>query len=139
MPRKVLVIAALALALAAPAAGQLVKGKGAALKPKEVEAALFGIDMQGYSPSSAISWRECIEPGGATLYETPGRIVKGRLVVSPDGLACFSYEDDDYSTVSCFVTYQSKSGLRFEGDFGSLFVTTKVVTGVKTCERQLIG
>lgn len=139
MPRKILVMGAIALALAAPAAGQLVKGKGAPLKPSEVAAALYGIDMQGYSPSSAITWRECIEPGGATLYETPGRIVKGRLVVSPDGLACFSYEDDDHSTVSCFTLYQSKAGLRFEGDYGSLFVTTRVVTGVKTCERQLIG
>ena len=139
MPRKVLVIAALALALGAPAAGQLVKGKGVALKPKEVEAALFGIDMQGYSPTLNMSWRECIEPGGVTLYETPDRTMKGRLVISPDGLACFSYADDEYSTVSCYVTYRSGDGLRFEGDYGSLFVTTKVITGVKSCERQLVG
>ena len=138
MQRKFLITAFLTLALALPATGQLVKGKGAALKPKEVEAALFGIDMQGYSPTYGMSWRECIEPGGVTLYETPDRTSKGRLVVSPDGLACFSYEDDEYSTVSCYVTYKSGDGLRFEGA-GDLFVTTKVVTGVKSCERQLIG
>jgi hypothetical protein len=138
--RKLLMIASAALALAAPAAGQLVKGKGTALKqPKEVEAALFGIDMQGYSPTFGMSWRECIDPAGKTLYETPDRTSIGRLVINPDGLACFSYADDEYSTVSCYVTYRSGDGLRFEGDYGSLFVTTKVLTGVKSCERQLIG
>jgi hypothetical protein len=130
---------AAALLAAAPAFAQLVKGRGDALKPDEVKAALFGIDMQGYSPSSAMSWRECIDPKGETLYEIPGRVMHGRLVVSPDGLACFSYDLDDYSSVNCFVTFKSGDGLRFEGDFGALFVTTKVVTGVRSCERQLIG
>jgi hypothetical protein len=138
--RKFLGFAAVAALLAAaPAFAQLAKGRGDALKPDEVKAALLGIDMQGYSPTSAMSWRECIDPKGETLYEIPGQVLRGRLVISPDGLACFSYDLDDYSTVNCFVTYKSGDGLRFEGDFGSLFVTTRVVTGVRSCERQLIG
>lgn len=137
--RSYLVLAVAASLLAAPAFGQLVRGRGEAMKPDEVKTALFGIDMQGYSPTSAMSWRECIDPKGETLYEIPGQIMRGRLIVSPDGLACFSYDLDDYATINCFVTYRSGDGLRFEGDYGDLFVTTKVVTGVKSCERQLIG
>jgi hypothetical protein len=139
-PRRFIgIAAAMAFLAAAPAFAQLVKGRGNAMKPDEVKAALFGIDMQGYSPTSAMSWRECIDPKGQTLYEIPGQTMRGRLVISPDGLACFSYDTDDHATINCFVAYKSGDGLRFEGDLGSLFVTTKVVTGVKSCERQLIG
>ncbi len=109
------------------------------MKQEEAKAVLFGIDMQGYSPSAAMSWRECIDPKGETLYEIPGRVMHGRLIVSPDGLACFSYDIDDYASVNCFSTFKSGDGLRFEDDFGNLFVTTKVETGVRSCERQLIG
>jgi hypothetical protein len=140
MPRIVLLLAVLALAIAMPAAAQLAKAGGAALKVHEVKAALFGIDMQGYSPTSRMEWRECIQPDGETLYETPAGVMKGRLLVSPAGEACFSYEDDDYSTVACFRTYRNANGLRFEDDLNGLFVTTRIVTGVKNCKpRGLIG
>jgi len=139
MPRNALLAAVLMLAAAAPAAAQLMKDRGAPLKEAETKAALFGIDMQGYSPTYGFSWRECIDPSGKTLYETPDRTSHGRLEISLDGRACFSYEDDNYEYQGCYATYRSATGLRFEGEAKEVFVTTKIVTGVTTCERQLIG
>lgn len=130
---------AAAVTLCAPALAQLKPGSGAPLDEKQATAALMGIDMQGYSPTYRMSWRECIEPDGETLYETPAGVVKGRLVISPRGEACFSYEDSGYAAVSCFATYRSGDGLRFEG-FDTLFVTTKIIRNVKTCDPQdLVG
>src|SRR5690606_24055642 len=120
-----------ALAVADPALAQLKTGSGAPLNEKEATAALMGIDMQGYSPTYRMSWRECIQPNGETLYETPAGVVKGKLVISPRAEACFSYEDSGYAAVSCFTTYRSGDVLRFEG-FDTPFVTTKVVRNVKT-------
>ena len=125
--------------LPAPALAQLKPGSGAPLDEKQATAALMGIDMQGYSPTYRMSWRECIEPDGETLYETPAGVVKGQLVISPLGEACFSYEDSGYAAVSCFAAYRSGDGLRFEG-FDTLFVTTRVIRNVKTCNPQeLVG
>jgi hypothetical protein len=103
------------LVLAAPALAQLKSGAGQPLTEAEAKAALLGIDMQGYSPTYRMAWRECIEPDGETLYETPAGVVKGRLVISPRGEACFSYEDSGYAAVSCFTTYRTGDVLRFEG------------------------
>ncbi len=137
--RTVALALAASLAVAAPAVAQLKPGTGKPLNEAEAAAALFGIDMQGYSPTFRMAWRECIEPDGDTLYEVPGQVVKGKLVISPQGEACFSYEDSGYAAVSCFATYQAGDGLRFEG-FDSLFVTTKVIRNVKTCDPQdLVG
>jgi hypothetical protein len=134
------VLALAAFALAAPAVAQLKQGLGQALTEKETQAAILGIDMQGFSPSERFSWRECIQPNGETLYETPAGVIKGKVLVSPRGEACFSYEDSDYAAVNCFATFKSGDGLRFEGPGGSLFVTTKVIRNVKTCKPQdLVG
>ena len=131
---------ALAALLASPALAQLKHGYGKALNESESKAALFGIDMRGYSPTGKFTWRECIQPNGETLYERPDRVMKGRLLVAPTGEACFSYEDDEYSTVSCFATFKTHDGLIFQGADDYLFITTKVVTGVKSCKpNQLIG
>jgi hypothetical protein len=127
------------LVLAAPALAQLKSGAGRPLNEAEAKAALLGIDMQGYSPTYRMAWRECIEPDGETLYETPAGVVKGRLVISPRGEACFSYEDSGYAAVSCFTTYRTGDVLRFEG-FDALFVSTRVIRNVKTCKPQdLVG
>jgi hypothetical protein len=128
--------------LASPALAQLERGLGKPLTEAEAKAALLGIDMQGYSPTYGMSWRECIQPNGETLYETPDYVLKGRLLVTPGGEACFSYEDDQYSNLACFVTHKTASGLRFqtEGPEPIVFLATKVVRGVKTCNpRDLVG
>lgn len=129
-----------ALVLAMPAFAQLKQGFGKPLTEKETEAAILGIDMQGFSPSGRFSWRECIQPNGETLYETPAGVIKGKVLVSPEGEACFSYEDSDYAAVHCFAAFKAADGLRFEGADGALFVTTKVIRNVKTCKPQdLVG
>jgi hypothetical protein len=140
MHQRFAVLALAALVLAAPAAAQLKKGSGTPMKEAETKAALYGIEMQGYSPTFGMSWKECIQPNGETLYTTPDGIMNGRLLVSPRGEACFSYEDDDYATISCFTTTKNgPDGLRFEG-FGAIFVTTKITKGVKVCKPyDLIG
>lgn len=137
-------IAILALALiAAPAGAQLAKGSGQRLNEADTKKALLGVDLQGFSPTYQISWRECIDPAGETLYETPDEVLKGRLFVNPEGRACFAYADTDYSVASCYWTYRQGKGLRFESDVKSvtgepqsIFVTTKLVTGVKSCKPQ---
>jgi len=140
MALKYTALALAALTLAAPAFAQLKQGFGKPLTEKETEAAILGIDMQGFSPSERFSWRECIQPNGETLYETPAGVLKGKVLVSPEGEACFSYEDSDYAAVNCFTTFKSGDGLRFEGPGGSLFLTTKVIRNVKTCKPQdLVG
>jgi hypothetical protein len=144
MKRGKLLAVLLMAALAAPAGAQLAKGAGQKLNQAELKKALLGIDMMGFSPSENMSWRECIQPDGETLYEIPDQVLKGRLDISPDGRACFSYADTEYSSVGCFWTYrQGKDGLRFEADYklttgepASVFVTTKVVTGVTSCKPK---
>jgi hypothetical protein len=128
-------VLAVSLFVAAPAVAQTAAMSGAQLKT-----ALFGIEMSGYSPSYEFSWRECIQPDGKTLYETPDGVVNGKLTISAKGEACFSYEDDGYRTQACYLTRKTDKGFRFEGDFDSLFIATKVVTGITSCKPQdLIG
>lgn len=128
--------------------GVLTVGSAAAqLKPEahrwltqeEAQAALFGIDMDGYSPSAEMTWRECIDPQGTTLYETPLGVQNGVLEVNEWGEACFAYDDDDYSTWQCFRVRLTGSGIVFESDFGDVFVTTSLMRGVRSCRAELIG
>lgn len=138
--RRVLAAALIGLVLVgAPALAQLAKG-GRVMSGADLKGSLFGIEMTGFSPSYGFSWRECIEPGGATLYETPEGVINGRLSISPKGEACFAYEDDGYKTPACYQTRKTDKGFRFDGDFDSVFVTTKVVTGIRSCKKQdLVG
>ena len=123
----------------APALAQLAKG-GPVMNADQLKKSLFGIEMTGFSPSYGFSWRECIEPGGDTLYETPDGLQHGRLTISPKGEACFAYEDDGYKTPACYQTRKTDRGFRFDGEFDSVFVTTKVVTGIRSCKKQdLVG
>ena len=127
---------ALALAQTAPPPIRMT-GMSAA----EVKAALFGIHLYGTTADFGMTWDECIEPGGNTLYTTPGGTMQGRLTISSRGLACFAYEDDGFKTPECFVVRRNKDSLVLTGEFGGeAFVTTKVVRGIRTCEKQdLIG
>jgi hypothetical protein len=134
--RKLLISLAALAALAAPVGAQAIKGAGVPLKEAEAKKALLGIDMQGFSPTYQMAWRECIQPNGETLYETPDEVLKGKLSITPKGEACFAYEDTDYSTVACFRMFRSGKVLRFEGDNDELFVTTRVTTGIKNCKPK---
>jgi hypothetical protein len=142
--------AVLAAALiAAPAVAQLAK-PGAAMSAAEAKTALFGIDMQGYTTAvdehgkplgKGMNWRECINPKGETLYETPAGVEHGRLKIDGKGQACFAYEGTGYKDWNCFSTAKAPTGFLFVGGFGDVFVTTSVKTGVKSCKARsdLIG
>lgn len=132
-PARIAIIAAVGLTLAAPALAQLLPR----LSPAQARAALFGIDMRGYSPTEKFYWRECIDPKGETLYETPQEIRRGRMHINSQGQACFAYEDTDYKSESCFHAKKAAKGLlRFESDTGAVFVTTEVRTGIKKCVAE---
>src|ERR1043165_7407133 len=100
--------------LAAPAGAQFSKGSGQRLNAAEVKKELLGADFHGFTPTYQFAWRECIQPDGETLYETPKDLVKGRVFVNPEGMACFAYADTDYSVASCYWTYRQGKGLRWE-------------------------
>ena len=107
----------------------------------ELKASLFGIHLYGTTTDFGMKWDECIEPGGDTLYVTPGGKMQGRLTISPRGLACFAYEDTGFKAPQCFVVRRTKDGFSLISEYGGeAFVTTKVVRGIRTCEKQdLIG
>ena len=120
------------------------------MSPSEAKAALFGVDMQGYemaldetgAPSGrGMNWRECVNPKGETLYETPGRTVHGRLRINPGAQACFAYEENGFKEWNCFQAMKTATGFRFTSNFGDVFITTLVRTGVKSCKPRsdLIG
>ena len=132
-------VALIVLALAAPAVAQLKPDADRWLTQDETRAALLGIDMDGYSPSAKMSWRECIDPLGVTLYETPFGVQNGILEVNELGEACFAYDDDDYSTWACFRVRLAGTGVVFDNEFGDVFVTTSLMRGVRTCRAELIG
>jgi hypothetical protein len=141
MRRPACLFAALAL-LAAPAAAQLAKGSGGGkMSQEQAQAALLGVDMQGYSPTYRIEWRECVQPDGKTLYETPDGVKNGRLVIDVHGQACFAYEDDAFQSWGCYRVENASRGFIFSDEYGSLFITTSVKRGVKSCKPSddLIG
>lgn len=135
------VAALAATSLASPAFAQLARGAERFLAENEVREALFGIDMEGYSPSYGFNWRECIEPNGDTLYETPNGQQKGKLRVDPGGYACFAYEDDGFGEWTCFQVKRGSKSLTFHGPFRDVFITTRLITGVKSCTPRddLVG
>lgn len=134
--RAAILTAAALLALAPAAIAQRAKGQGQALSAAQVKAGLFGVDMTGYSPTYGITWRECIDPQGRTLYHTPAGVQRGRLKVTDDGKACFAYEDTDYQLESCFRVERNGAGFIFNGDGNGIFVTTKLVPRVKACRSD---
>ncbi len=117
------------------------RGSGDGRGPNS-KAGLFGIEMSGYSPTYGFSWRECIQPDGETLYETPDGVMQRPVDPFPGrGRPALRMRTTGMRTPACYLTgRQTAKGLRFEGEFNSLFITTKVVKGVKTCNPDdLIG
>ena len=133
---------ALAMACAPAASAQLAKSSRP-LTAKEAKAELFGIDMTGFSITYGMQWRECIDPKGETLYETPNGVQKGRMWIEEEtGAACFAYADSGYKDTGCFNVSRKGQGYQFEGQFdGGIFATTSVVRAVKSCKPadDLIG
>ncbi|MGE0740876.1 MAG: hypothetical protein AB7O98_05995 [Hyphomonadaceae bacterium] len=120
--------AAATFAVACAALAGAAFAQSQVLTAEEVRRELFGVELIGVHERDGDSWRECIDPNGRTLYEAFGRSERGRLAVTADGRACFTYDGDSYT--SCFVVQREGAGYRFED-----FVTRSVRRGVTNCAR----
>jgi hypothetical protein len=98
----------------------------ARLTADEARAELFGVELAGVNETFGDEWSECIEPGGRTLYRRGGEVQEGRLEITSDGEACFTYRGDPYS--SCFAVLREGANYRFDA-----FVTRVVRRGVTSC------
>jgi hypothetical protein len=127
---------ALMAALAPAGFAQIRKNAITYLTAAEVKTQLLGIDMRGHTPTFGFSWRECITPKGETLYQVDNVVQRGRLRVTETGWACFAYSDTNFASESCFAVRKRGDGLMFEGEEGSVFVTTRIDRGVKACEPE---
>lgn len=122
--------ACLVLALAAAGAA----AQGARLNAQEVRAALFGSEISGVYEGDGAPFRECIDPQGQTAYYIYGDVDRGRLTVTTDGRACFSYASSDFQRQSCFLVERRGAGLRFtSGPDSPAFVADQVRRGVSGC------
>jgi hypothetical protein len=129
-------VLAMLLAMAPAAFAQIRKDAVRYLTPAEAKVAMFGIDMRGYTPSFGFNWRECISPKGETLYQVGEDVQRGRLRISQEGFACFAYSETNYTSESCFAIRKQGDGFVFEGDGGTVFITTRVDRGVRACEPE---
>lgn len=126
-------------ALGALMAGAAIAGPGNEPMTEEaLREELFGIRMSGIVLGTSIRWRECVEPGGRTLYEIEGDAYEGRLEITAEAQACFTYEA---TGTSCFRGQRAPKGFLFHPvGGGNTFSVTKVERGVKKCiASDLIG
>lgn len=99
----------------------------ARLTADEARIELYGVELAGVNETYGDEWSECIEPGGRTIYLRGGEVQEGRLVISEDGEACFTYRGDPYT--SCFAVGREGENYRFND-----FITRVVRRGVASCE-----
>ena len=98
----------------------------ARLTAAEARRELFGVELAGVNESAGDEWRECIEPGGRTVYQRGSERLAGRLEIRPDGQACFNYPPE--TAWSCFGVVREGQNYRFDD-----FVTRTVRRGVREC------
>lgn len=124
--RTILIAAAMVLTAGAAAAA------AARLSAAEARGELFGVELIGVIEGAGDSWRECIEPGGRTMYQRGQERREGRLTIREDGQACFTYHGDDFS--SCFAVGRERGGnYRFDA-----FATQSVRRGVRQCSARAL-
>lgn len=97
------------------------------LTAEEARVELYGVELAGVNETYGDEWSECIEPGGRTVYRRAGEVQEGRLEITDDGQACFTYRGDPYT--SCFEVQREGENYRFND-----FVTRVVRRGVSSCE-----
>jgi hypothetical protein len=107
-------------------AAGIAVAQAARLTAEEARRELYGVELAGVNESAGDEWRECIEPGGRTVYRRGGEILEGRLEIRPDGQACFNYPPD--SDWSCFGVIREGENYRLDD-----FVTRTVRRGVREC------
>jgi hypothetical protein len=114
------------IVLAIVSVAGIAAAQTARLTAEEARRELYGVELAGVNESAGDEWRECIEPGGRTVYERGGERQEGRLEIRPDGLACFQYPPDTYW--SCFSVAREGENYRFND-----FITRTVRRGVRDC------
>lgn len=115
------------IVLAAVSVAGIAAAQTARLTAEEARRELFGVELAGVNEAEGDKWRECIEPGGRTVYERGGDVVEGRLEIRPDGQACFNYPPE--TGWSCFDVVREGPNYRFDS-----FLTRTVRRGVSRCE-----
>jgi hypothetical protein len=114
--------------------GATATAKSLVLTAAEARSELFGVELSGIVEGEATSWRECIEPDGDTLYEIDGTLDRGRLTISDNGDACFSYASSNFTRVTCWsIERVGRNDYRFSYPGSSVFVTRVVERGVRQC------
>jgi hypothetical protein len=127
MKRTFLLAAVTALATGAALAAPNNEPLTAEVMRKE----LFGVRLTGIVVQTGTPWSECIEPNGRTLYRIEGGAREGRLTITDEAQACFTYPE---TGKSCFRGQRSPRGYLFYSvGGGATFSVTKVERGVKEC------
>ncbi|WP_300056075.1 hypothetical protein [uncultured Roseobacter sp.] len=110
------------------------------LTSDDLEAELPGTHLFGHLMGSNISFDECIEPDGETVYRFApesaeiGYSNPGQMVITPLAQACFSYPPDNDPNPSCFRVFRYGDGYVFDAvGATSRFVVTKVLRGIDIC------
>jgi len=128
-PKAMMMAAALLVSLGATATA-----KSLTLTAAEARSELFGVELSGIVEDDDAAWRECIEPDGDTIYEIDGTVDHGRLTISDDGQACFSYVSSNFTRGTCWsVERAGRNNYRFRYPGSSVFVTRVVERNVRRC------
>lgn len=114
------------LVLAIVSVAGIAAAQTARLTADEARRELYGVELAGVNEDAGDEWRECIEPGGRTIYRRGAEAKEGRLEIRPNGQACFHYPPDTYE--SCFDVVREGENYRFNA-----FVTRTVRRDVRTC------
>lgn len=128
-PKAIMIAAVLLVCVGATAAAESLP-----LTADEARSELFGVELSGIVEGEDSSWRECIEPDGRTIYEIDGTVDRGRLTISDDGQACFSYASSNFTRVTCWsVERVDRNNYRFTFPGSSVFETRVVERQVRHC------
>ena len=106
----------------------------ATLNAHDVRATLYGTELSGTYGAGDRPWRECIEPGGRTIYAAESGWDEGLLSVRSDGKACFAYRSSGFREQNCFAVRRQGASLNFQSSpESSVFTATSIRRGVRTC------
>ena len=111
------------------------------LSAEELADTLLGTDLVGFVEGQERRWRECIAPDGTTRFAVEGeRLDQGRLRITDDGRACFTYASRGYEGWSCWWAERDGADVRFHSDAGgaAVFRATQM-SRVRSCAHLGAG
>jgi hypothetical protein len=87
----------------------------APLTAAEIRAAILGRELSGVTEESGVPWMECITPAGDTVYRFgPAPPQHGRVRVTEEGQACFSYAESGFAQEACWTMRRNGERLQFD-------------------------